>query len=105
MEKALAEVLEKGNAADAYAAIGRMIADPERALTFLERRLHAIPKVDAKHVQRLIADLDSDQANRREAAMKDLAQLGPLVEPALRAALVFGKSALGVTKANRKALA
>lgn len=86
-EKNLAQVLENGGAADAYEAIGRMIAEPERAIAFLERRLHSVAKVDAKHVQRLIADLDSDQSNRQEAALKALAQLGALVEPALRSAL------------------
>ncbi len=71
-----------------------MIADPERALSFLERRLNSIPKVDAKHVQRLIADLDSDQSNQRQAAMKELAGLGTLVEPALRATLSAKKLTL-----------
>ena len=101
--KNLAQVLETGNAADAYEALGRMIADPERALAFLERRLHAVPKVDAKHVQLLIADLASDQPDRREAALKDLAQLGPLAEPALRAALSSEK-ALGSQRRIEKLL-
>lgn len=45
-EKSLARVLENGSAAEAYEAIGRLIADPERAVAFLERRLHAAPRID-----------------------------------------------------------
>jgi hypothetical protein len=86
-EKHLVQVLEKGDAGEAYEAIGRMIADSERAVSFLDRYLKAVPRLDAKHVQRLIAGLDSDQANQQEAATKELARLGTLVEPALRAAL------------------
>ncbi len=47
-EKGLAEALENGEATDAYAAIGGLIADPERAIPFLERRLRSAPKTDAK---------------------------------------------------------
>lgn len=103
-EKSLAQVLEKGGASDAYEAIGRMIADPEQALAFLKRRLHAVAKVDAKHVQRLIADLDSDQSKQREAARKELAQLGTRGEPALRATLLSGKVALGSQRRIEKLL-
>ena len=45
-EKSLVGVLENGSATDAYEAIGRMIADPERALAFLGRRLQAAAKLD-----------------------------------------------------------
>jgi len=47
-EKGLAEVLENGEATDAYAAIGRLIADPEEAIPFLERRLRSAAKANAK---------------------------------------------------------
>jgi WD40 repeat protein len=50
-EKSLALVLETGTAPEAYEAIGRMIADPERTLPFLERRLRPAPKVDRKKEQ------------------------------------------------------
>ena len=103
-EKSLLEVLEKGNATDAYLAIGLMIADPERAISFLERRLRSVPKIEAKHVQLLIADLDSDQANRREAATTELAILGTLVEPALRVALSSEKVPLGSQRRIEKLL-
>ena len=85
-EKSLAQVLKNGGATEAYEAIGRLIADPERAIAFLDRRLHAVPLIDAKRVERLIADLDGDPSHR-DAALKELAQLGTLVEPALQAAI------------------
>jgi hypothetical protein len=75
--------------------IGRLVADPERALAYLDRRLHSVSRIDAEHVERLIADLDSDHANQQEAALKDLAQLGTLVEPTLRAALSSKRVPLG----------
>jgi WD40 repeat protein len=93
-ERSLAQALEKGGATEAYQAIGRMLADPQRALDLLERRLRPAPRLDAKHAQRLIADLDSDQSNRREAATKELARLGPLAEAALRATLASTKAPL-----------
>jgi WD40 repeat protein len=89
-EQSLARVLESGNAAEAYEAIGRLIADPERAIAFLERRLRAEPRIDAERVERLIAELDGDPP-RRDAALKEVARLGTLVEPALRAAASSGK--------------
>jgi WD40 repeat protein len=97
-EKSLAGVLEKGSAAEAYAAIDRLIAEPERALAFLKGQLRPVPRVDAKLVEGLIADLDSIQAKLREAAAKELAGLGPLAEPALRAALSSEKVPAGAKK-------
>jgi WD40 repeat protein len=61
-EKILAEVLEKGNAADAYQAIGRLIAHPEPTLSFLERRLRPMtkngPQGDAEEKQPIISPDD-----------------------------------------------
>jgi hypothetical protein len=78
-----------------YPLCSLLIASPERAISFLKRRLRSVPEPNAEHVERLIADLDSDQANRREAALKDLAQLGTLVEPALRIARSLPTAARG----------
>jgi WD domain, G-beta repeat len=102
-DKNLAQVLETGGASEAYDAIGRMIADPERAVPFLERRLHSIPRIDARRVQSLIADLDGDEA-KHDAALSELARLGTLVEPALRAALSSEKVALKVKERIEKLL-
>jgi WD40 repeat protein len=79
--------LAEADAPKAYAAIGRLIADPDRAIPFLGRRLRALPVVGAVWLQELIADLDSDAFQTRESASRKLAELGEFVEPALRAAL------------------
>src|SRR5262249_19951658 len=50
-ENDLAQVLETGGGPEAYEAIGRLIADPERALPFLERRLRPGPRGEASHVK------------------------------------------------------
>ncbi len=73
-EKSLAQLLERGDAPEAYEAIGRMIADPQRTLDFLERRLHASPKVEAKDVQRLTAISAEDVLHIR--AIQALERMG-----------------------------
>ena len=97
-EKDHARVLEAGSATDAYEVIGRMIADPDRALPFMERRLHAAVPPDAGRVQRLIDGLGSEQSEQRELAQSGLTELGPLVEPALRAALASEQVPEGAQK-------
>jgi WD40 repeat protein len=94
-EKSLAEVLEKGEAADAYAAIGRMIADPERAIPFLEHRLHSAPKPDAKEAAisaeevlhiRAIQALERIGTKRARQLLEKIAQ-GAETSPRTRAAV------------------
>jgi alkyl sulfatase BDS1-like metallo-beta-lactamase superfamily hydrolase len=46
-----------------------------------------VSPVDARTVERLVADLDSEQFRTREHATKQLEQLGELAEPALRRGL------------------
>jgi RNA polymerase sigma factor (sigma-70 family) len=72
----------------AYTAARLLQADPTRAIPFLTKHLQ--PKVerpDADKLKQLIADLDSEQFKKREAANKELERLGPLAEAALRKAL------------------
>ena len=97
-EKQLRSVLETGRASEAYEAIGRTIADPERALPFLERWLRPAARLDVKDLDRLIAGLESDQPNQRETATRELARLGASVEPALRAALSSDKVPVGAKR-------
>src|SRR5262249_49482849 len=65
---------------------GRLIADPERSLPYLKKRMQVVPPADADRLARLIADLDSDAFATRDAASRDLTHLGADAEPALRAA-------------------
>jgi WD40 repeat protein len=77
----------------AYEAIGSLAAIPERALPFLREHLPPALPADPQRVRQLIADLDSSEFARREAAYHELETLGDIVRPALRKALE-GKPAL-----------
>jgi len=85
------------DAAKGHRAVWTLAAVPSKAVPFLKDHLHPVAPVDAKEVQRLIADLDSEQFAVRAAAGKKLAALGELAEPALSQALE-GKPSLEVRK-------
>jgi hypothetical protein len=92
-EKNLTQVLEQGIASDAYEAIGRMIADPERAMPFLERRLYPAPKAhdeqlssqDVLHI-RAIQALERIDMDRARKLLEKLAK-GEEKNPRTRAAI------------------
>jgi WD40 repeat protein len=71
----------------AYQAIWTLGDSPKQAMPFLRERLKAVEEVDPKQIQRLLADLDSDQFATREEAAKELAKLGERIHPALRKVL------------------
>jgi hypothetical protein len=71
----------------AYKAIWTLAESPAHTIPFLRDHLRSVPEVDSKLVQRLLADLDSDQFATREKAAKELAELGEQIEPSLRKAL------------------
>jgi WD40 repeat protein len=65
-------------------AIAALLRAPDRGVAFLAPRLRPVEGMDDKLLTRLIADLDADDFARREAAVGELAKLGPRVEQALR---------------------
>jgi hypothetical protein len=65
--------LVAADASRAYLAFWTLVADPPRAVPFLEQRL-AGPKADLKHIKQWIADLDDDKFAVRDKASKQLAQ-------------------------------
>jgi WD40 repeat protein len=71
-------------AGNAYRAIHALCSSA--AIPYLAERLHPIRPVDAKHVEKLIADLDKEEFAVREAAAKELAGLAEQIEPLLRKA-------------------
>jgi RNA polymerase sigma factor (sigma-70 family) len=81
------------DAAKAYRAIHGMAAVPRQAVAYLKEHLHPVPEVEPRRVQRLLANLDSDEFAVREAAVKELAALAEQVGPALRQALKESPSA------------
>jgi RNA polymerase sigma factor (sigma-70 family) len=81
-----------GDAAAGYAALCRLVSSPVRAVPFLGKRLQTMEPVDTKRIERLIADLDADQFQARDQAMKDLVALGGDAVPSLRKALAGSPS-------------
>jgi hypothetical protein len=67
----------------AYQAIRALVASPEQSVPFLKIHFQPAPKT---RISQLIADLDDDRFNIREAASRELALLGEDAEPALRQA-------------------
>jgi HEAT repeat protein len=76
-----------GEAPKAYRAVWTLADSPNQAMPFLNQHLKPAEEVDPKQVQRLLADLDSEEFTTREKAAKELAKLGERIEPALRKAL------------------
>jgi RNA polymerase sigma factor (sigma-70 family) len=76
-----------GEAGKAYHAIGALAAAPEQAVPFLAERLKPAVAPDLKRVEGLLAQLDSKRFADREAATRELENLGGLAEPAARRAL------------------
>jgi RNA polymerase sigma factor (sigma-70 family) len=81
------------DAAGAYAAIWRLVDDPERAVALLKDRLEPARLLAPEKVRALLNDLDSADFEVREAAERKLKVLAERVAPALRAALDSDPSA------------
>jgi len=79
--------LASADAGRAFASIARLADMPEQAVEFMRDRLHPVKAPSSEEFGRLIADLDSPQFARREAATKQLTELGELADAALRKAL------------------
>lgn len=79
--------LAADDARKAYRAIHRLAAAPQQSIPFLRDHLKPAAAVDAKRIERLIADLDEDAFAVRERASRELKQIGSPVAPALRRVL------------------
>jgi hypothetical protein len=79
--------LAGADAIKAHQAAQRLIARPAEAVPQLRDRLRPAPAVPAEKLQRLIADLDADDLDVREAASRQLSNLRRQLEPTLRDAL------------------
>jgi hypothetical protein len=88
-KKALATVWSDlaADAPKAYRSIWALAESPATAVPFLKERLKPVEEVDPKQIQRLLANLDSDQFATREEAAKELAKLGERIHPVLRKVL------------------
>jgi WD40 repeat protein len=79
--------LANEDAARAYEVVWTFVAAPEQAVPFLQKHLPPLPRLEAKTVAQLIADLDSNDFRVREQAMQELSKLGDAAAHALRQAL------------------
>jgi WD40 repeat protein len=75
------------DAAKAYAAIDRLAAHPDDATALLRERLRPALGFPQDKFKRLLAALDADDFDAREAASRQLAESEELLEATLRAAL------------------
>jgi hypothetical protein len=73
--------------AKARVAVGSLVAAADQAVPLLKDRLRPAAAVPAERLRKLLADLDSEAFAVREAARKELHDLGDLAEQALRKAL------------------
>ncbi len=85
--------LASDDAKQAYKAVQTLTGAAEAAPKWLRERLRTVPRVPAAELARLIADLDADDFDRREAASKQLADFGLRADAALRKALDVTTSA------------
>jgi WD40 repeat protein len=79
--------LSGDDAKQAHVAIWSLIATPEHALPLLHDRLRPASVPPAEKLRQLLADLDSDDFDRRKAASRELAELEEPTEPAVREVL------------------
>ena len=74
------------DARTAYRAVSLLAAAPKWAVPLLANRLHPVA-VDSQRIEKLMADLDNDRYEVREAASRVLPQMRCAVEPSLRRVL------------------
>jgi hypothetical protein len=86
LDNAWAE-LAQVDATRAYRALGALVGAPRQAIAFLGAKVRPVAAPDGRRLARLIARLGDDDFAARDQASEDLAELGPLAEPALRQAL------------------
>jgi hypothetical protein len=79
--------LADSDATKAHGAVWALIAGGNTSAGMLKGRLRPAEGVDPKRLDKLLADLDSDQFALREAAMRELDNLGERAESSLDAAL------------------
>jgi WD40 repeat protein len=99
--EALWNDLASDDAVAAYRAIRGLAAMPKEAMPLLREHLKPVQGVDAKRIEQLIADLDSNEFSVREKATADLEELGEQARPALKKALE-GEPALDTKKRIEK---
>jgi WD40 domain-containing protein len=99
--KSLWTDLADANAAKAYKAIRAFSAAPAQTASFLGERLRPAHSAKKEEVDRLIADLDSDDFQIRDKATSELDELGDTIKPALQKVIDGQPSAEVRSRVNR----
>jgi RNA polymerase sigma factor (sigma-70 family) len=73
--------LARRDAAESFQSEGRFLETPADAVKFFAERIKSVETLDPKRVERLLADLDSNEFAVREAASKALAGLDEQATP------------------------
>jgi WD40 repeat protein len=74
-------------------AVYQLLGTPKQAVDLLARRLQPLLQADPARIARLVADLDSEVFEKREAASAELAKIGKYAERELNRALAKKPSA------------
>jgi hypothetical protein len=85
--EALWQQLGNVDPAEANPAMWALVRGPAPTLAVLGERLRPIRAPDSKQLQKLIAELDSGMFKERDSASRELAVIGEMALPSLRAAL------------------
>jgi WD40 repeat protein len=96
--------LAGNDAARAFAALRKLVASADQAVTLFERRVAPASAPAPKRLAGLLANLESGRFERRRQAQAELQALGELAEPALRKALADGPP-LGLRQRRERLLA
>jgi WD40 repeat protein len=97
--KQLWKLLEKPTE-DGFRATRLLIREPEETVRYLRRHLEPVAARDTRRILRLVAQLDSDRREEREAASRELAALAELAAPELEAATAKPASAEAARRAR-----
>lgn len=84
------KALAGADATAAHRAVWALAAAAPASLADFEKRLVPIPAANPKQIARLIRDLDDEEFDRRQNAIRQLTRLGEGVAPALRRAVNAG---------------
>jgi hypothetical protein len=83
--------LTKTDIVKAHRAVWSLAARPADSVAFLKDHLHPVPAATQKNLDQVVADLDCDSFDRREAATRELSR-GVVAESVLRKALANSPS-------------
>jgi WD40 repeat protein len=75
------------NAAKAFDALCELAATPKETIALLKNRVRPAPALDAELLQKMLAQLDSENFKERQQASAELLKMGERVVPALEKAL------------------